>query len=160
MCYRIGQGYDVHKLKSEGPLIIGGVHIEHTKGIVGHSDGDILVHSIIDALLGAFNLGDIGQHFPNTKEWENISGANMLALTRKIILDSFPGHEIVNLDATVILEKPKLSKYISQMKSIIGTMLALDIKCISIKATTTDKLGVIGLEQGIAAQAICLVKLN
>ena len=163
MSFRIGQGYDVHQLKTGFSLIIGGVEIPHTKGIVAHSDGDVLIHAIIDALLGATNLGDIGHHFPNSKEWENRDGLAMLQYTYNMIRDQFPNIEICNIDATIILESPKISSYISEIKTNIASRIStdnFDINNISIKATTTDKLGPIGLEQGIAVMAVCLVKLN
>ena len=160
MSFKIGQGYDVHQLQKNLPLCIGGVNIEHTKGIVAHSDGDVLIHAIIDSILGACNLGDLGTHFPNTLEWANASGLSMLKFTNKIVLKTFPKFKIINIDSTIILENPKLSDYISIMKNNISSSLNIDINNLSIKATTTDKLGSIGLEEGIAAQAICLVKLN
>ena len=143
--------------------MLGGVDIPHTKGAVAHSDGDVLIHAIIDSLLGATNLGDIGQLFPNSKEWEHASGLKMLQYTYNKIQDKFSNIKICNIDATIILEKPKLSSHINQMKNNIAKAIStdnFDINNISIKATTTDKLGFIGLEQGIAAQAICLIKLK
>ena len=157
MSFRIGQGYDVHQLKSGHPLIIGGINIPHTKGIVAHSDGDVLIHAIIDAMLGATNLGDLGQHFPSSQDWQDASGIDMLTHISQIIKNKFSTIEIYNIDATIILEEPKLSSYISKMQNNI--MNALDVQNISIKATTTDQLGFIGKKQGIAAMAICLIKL-
>jgi len=160
MSFKIGQGYDVHQLSSNLPLWIGGVNIPHTKGIVAHSDGDILIHAIIDSILGACNLGDLGQHFPANEEWENASGLYMLDYTYKIVLKAFPQFKIINIDSTIILQQPKVGKYINNMKDNISNSLNMDINNLSIKATTTDKLGPIGLEEGIAAQAICLLQLN
>ena len=155
----IGQGYDVHQLKIGLPLIIGGVHIPNNKGVVAHSDGDVLIHAIIDALLGAANMGDIGQMFPNSKKWGKATGLHMLDKTRNALENILgPRFHVINIDSTIILEKPKLSSYIPQMKSNIAEMLPMDEDDLSIKATTTDKLGFIGLEQGIAAQAICLIQ--
>ena len=157
MPFRVGQGYDVHQLQSGHPFVIGGVHIPHTKGIVAHSDGDVLIHAIIDAMLGATNLGDLGQHFPSSKDWQDASGLDMLNHTCTIIKNKFPNIEIYNIDATIVLEQPKLSSYITQIQNNI--MDSLDIQNVSIKATTTDQLGFIGEKQGIAAMAICLIKL-
>ena len=159
MSYKIGQGYDVHQLKPKLPLILGGVDIAHSKGVESHSDGDVLIHSIIDAILGAYNLGDIGIHFPNTKEWENASGLSMLAYITKHIKIHYDIINIINIDSTIILEKPKLLQYIPKMKININEILKLKngVNDISIKATTTDKLGFIGLEQGIAVQSVCLI---
>jgi 2-C-methyl-D-erythritol 2,4-cyclodiphosphate synthase len=160
MSFKIGQGYDVHKLSSNLPLWIGGVNIPHTKGIVAHSDGDILIHAIIDSILGACNLGDLGQHFPGTVEWKNASGLFMLDYTYQIVSKAFPHFRILNIDSTIILEEPKVVTHIKTMKDNISHSLNMDINNLSIKATTTDKLGPIGLEEGIAAQAVCLVQLN
>ena len=160
MSFKVGQGYDVHQLAPELPLFIGGVNIKHSLGVVAHSDGDILIHAIIDSILGACNLGDLGNHFPGTEKWLNASGLSMLESTHQIILDAYPKFKIMNIDSTIILEKPKLFKYIQQMKCNIASSLKMDINSLSIKATTTDKLGPIGLEQGIAAKAVCLIQLN
>ena len=160
MSYRIGQGYDVHQLKSNLSLIIGGVNITHTKGILAHSDGDILIHAIIDSLLGACNLGDLGMHFPATNDWSNASGLAMLEFINKLIIKKFPKFKILNIDSTIILEAPKISHYINDMKLNISNTLNINIDAISIKATTTDKLGPIGLEQGVAAKSICLIQLD
>ena len=160
MSFKIGQGYDVHQLTPKIPLWVGGVNIPHTKGADGHSDGDVLIHAIIDSILGACNLGDLGRHFPATDDWKNASGADMLAYTYKLVTKTFPKIKILNIDSTIILEQPKLSKYIQSMKNNISNSLNIDINNLSIKATTTDKLGPIGLEEGIAAQAICLIQLN
>ena len=160
MSFKIGQGYDVHQLTPKIPLWVGGVNIPHTKGAAGHSDGDVLIHAIIDSILGACNLGDLGRHFPATDDWKNASGADMLAYTYQLVTKTFPKIKILNIDSTIILEQPKLSKYIKSMKNNISNSLNIDINNLSIKATTTDKLGPIGLEEGIAAQAICLIQLN
>jgi|TARA_B100001540_G_C15651869_1_gene571460 2-C-methyl-D-erythritol 2,4-cyclodiphosphate synthase len=156
MSYKIGQGYDVHQLKANLPLILGGVNIPHSKGILAHSDGDILIHSIIDAILGACNKGDIGSIFPNNDSSKNMSGLLMLETIRhdlKIGLNIF----ISNIDATIILQTPKLLPYIESMKNNIAHSLEINPKFISIKATTTDYLGVIGQEKGIACLAVCLL---
>ena len=163
MSFRIGQGYDVHQLQTGLPLIIGGVDIPHAKGVLAHSDGDVLIHAIIDAMLGAVNLGDIGQLFPNSKEWKNESGLKMLQYAYHVIKNKFPKLKICNIDATLILEAPKVSSHITQMQNNLVKAISddnFDISNISIKATTTDQLGFIGLETGIAAQAICLIQLK
>lgn len=162
MSYRIGQGYDVHQLKPELPLILGGVTIPHNKGIEAHSDGDILVHAIIDAILGAYHLGDIGKLFPNNNQTHNMSGLSMLN-SIKNKLDSLLPFEgvnhfsIQNIDATIVLQTPKLSKYIRLMEQNICKSLGLQDDTVSIKATTTDHLGFVGKEEGIACLAICLI---
>tara|TARA_Y100001970_G_scaffold149356_1_gene183273 strand:+ start:1205 stop:1693 length:489 start_codon:yes stop_codon:yes gene_type:complete len=160
MSFKIGQGYDVHQLIPKIPLWIGGVNIPHTQGAAGHSDGDVLIHAIIDSILGACNLGDLGHHFPATSDWKNASGLYMLDYTYKIVVKSFPQFRIMNIDSTIILQQPKVGKYINNMKYNISNSLNMDVKNLSIKATTTDKLGPIGLEEGIAAQAMCLIQLN
>ena len=157
MSYRIGQGYDAHQLGDKLPLILGGVSIPHHKGIVAHSDGDILIHSIIDAILGACNLGDIGLLFPNDANSKDMNGLLMLSKIKEYLKKDNCNFCIHNIDATIILQKPKLADYIKQMKHNIAESLDLDISSISIKATTTDYLGFIGKEQGIACLAVCLV---
>lgn len=155
MSYRIGQGYDVHQLKPKLSLILGGVTIPHHKGIEAHSDGDILVHAIIDAILGAYHLGDIGKLFPNNSQTQNMSGLSML----EIIKHKLDNHlSIQNIDATIILQAPKLSKYIELMEKNICKSLGLKYGDVSIKATTTDFLGFIGQEEGIACLAVCICK--
>lgn len=156
--YKIGQGYDIHQLKSDLPLILGGVDIEHTKGIDGHSDADILIHAIIDALLGAFNMGDIGAMFPNDKKWLNATGLDMLAYMKEQIHSKMGKLNIINIDSTIILQSPKLQPYILKMKENIANVLEISPDSISIKATTTDYLGFIGKEEGIGCLAICLVE--
>ena len=155
MPYRIGQGYDVHQLKTELPLILGGVSIPHHKGIEAHSDGDILVHAIIDAILGAYHLGDIGKLFPNNSETRNMSGLSMLESIKHKLDNHFL---IQNIDATIILQTPKLFPYIESMEKNICKSLGLQYGNVSIKATTTDYLGFIGKEEGIACLAICICK--
>ena len=157
MSYRIGQGYGAHQLGNKLPLILGGVSIPHHKGVVAHSDGDILIHSIIDAILGACNLGDIGLLFPNDANSKDMNGLLMLSKIKEYLKKDNHNFCIHNIDATIILQKPKLSDYIKLMKHNIAESLDLDISSISIKATTTDYLGFIGEEQGIACLAVCLV---
>ena len=163
MSYRIGQGYDVHQLKPELPLILGGVIIPHYKGIEAHSDGDILVHAIIDAILGAYHLGDIGKLFPNNSETQNMSGLSMLENIKYRLDNLTPlnvngDFSIQNIDATIILQAPKLSKHIELMEKNICKSLGLQYGNVSIKATTTDHLGFIGQEEGIACLAVCICK--
>ena len=157
MSYKIGQGYDVHQLKPNLPLILGGVNIPHTKGVVAHSDGDILIHSIIDAILGACNLGDLGSFFPNNKEWKNVSGLSMLDSIKNHIDSLDFSIFIQNIDTTIILQNPKLFSYIDDMKKNIANSLGISIDLLSIKATTTDYLGFIGQENGIACLTVCLI---
>lgn len=156
MSYKIGQGFDVHQLESGLPFILGGVEIDFNKGIKAHSDGDILIHAIIDSILGALNLGDIGAHFPSNSKWKNISGSIMLKHVGELLFKK--KYNIVNIDTTIIAQAPKLVSYIQGMKSNISNVLKIDQNKISIKATTTDYLGFIGRGEGIATQAICLIQ--
>lgn len=159
MILRIGQGFDVHQLKTGLPLIIGGVSIPHSKGIVAHSDGDVLIHAICDALLGAANLGDIGIHFPDTSsEFKGIDSKILLVKTVELIRKQ--GFEINNIDCTLCLEKPKIMPFIEKMKEQISITAGISIDEISIKATTNEKLGFIGREEGISAMAIVLLIKN
>ena len=155
--YKIGQGYDIHQLKSGLPLILGGVEIPHTKGIDGHSDADILIHAIIDAVLGAFNMGDIGAMFPNNEKWHNANGLDMLSHMKEKVHSKKGKMNIINIDSTIILQSPKMQPYIIKMKENIAKVLEISPSSISIKATTTDYLGFIGTEEGIGCLAICLV---
>ena len=153
--YRTGIGYDVHALAVDRPLIIGGVHIPHLKGLLGHSDADVLVHAVMDAILGALALGDIGQHFPDTDS--KYQGADSLELLRHVqLLAAEKGFVCENLDSIIMAEKPKMSPHILQMRTNLAAALKLNIDQVSIKATTTERLGLIGREEGIAAQAIVL----
>ena len=151
--YKVGIGYDVHQLKSGESLILGGVDIEFDKGISGHSDGDVLTHSIIDSILGASSNGDIGEHFPSSDEkWKNFSSLKMLGLVyNDLIMRDF---KIEHIDAVLILQEPNLSRFIDKMKSNILENLNNEKCTVSIKATTTDYLGFIGEGKGIACQAI------
>jgi len=156
MKFRIGIGYDVHRLEKGTDFYLGGIKIIHSKGAVGHSDADTLIHAICDALLGAANAGDIGIHFPDTsKEFEGIDSKKLLSNVIEII--SKKGYSIENIDSIIILQKPKISEYIPQMKKILAATMKIDIDDISVKATTTEKLGYIGREEGIAAQAVVLL---
>ena len=153
---RIGIGYDVHKLVDNRKLILGGIEIPHHKGCLGHSDADVLIHAICDALLGALALGDIGQHFPdNTDEFKDIDSRVLLKKVHTLIKTK--GYFISNIDSTLILQNPKISSFIPIMRQELATILNIDIHQISIKATTTEKLGFQGREEGISAQAICLL---
>lgn len=153
---RIGLGYDVHRLTENRKLIIGGVPIDYEKGLLGHSDADVLIHSIIDSLLGAAALGDIGTHFPDTDpEYSNISSIILLKKTAEIIYKN--NYAIGNIDATIIAERPKMSPYINEMRKNIADALKISISKISIKATTEEGLGFTGSGEGIAAQSIALL---
>lgn len=150
---RVGLGYDVHKLVKDRKLIIGGVDIPYEKGLLGHSDADVLLHAIKDALLGAAALGDIGKHFPDTNE--EYKDANSLKLLQKVgeLLET-KGYTINNIDATIIAQKPKMAPYIQQMRKNIAKSLSIDVDDVNVKATTTEQLGFEGRREGIAAQAI------
>lgn len=153
---RIGSGYDVHKLIEGRELIIGGVHIPYLKGLLGHSDADVLLHAIMDSLLGAAALGDIGKYFPDTNQ--NYKGiSSILLLTKVLKLISSLGYKIENIDSTIIAEKPKMAPYIFKMRSNISEALNIDISMINIKATTEEGLGFTGRGEGISAQSICLL---
>jgi len=153
---RIGIGYDVHKLVENRPLILGGVHIPHEKGLEGHSDADVLIHAIMDSILGACGEGDIGRHFPNTDEtYRGISSLKLLASTKRIMESK--GFQIQNIDAVIIAQKPRLSSFLNTMKNNIALVLGSLPDQINIKATTTESLGFEGREEGIAAQAVCLL---
>ena len=157
---RIGQGLDVHQLSTGIPLIIGGVSIPFKRGSKGHSDGDVLYHAIVDAILGALALGDIGQYFPSTDEsYRNVDSCEFLIYTQSLIREK--DYEVSNIDATIILQEPQLSIYIAEMKKNISKILVISTEVISIKATTTDYLGFIGSGEGIAATAVALLtKIN
>ena len=154
---RIGHGYDVHKLVEGRKLILGGVDIPHDKGLLGHSDADVLLHAISDALLGAAALGDIGKLFPDTDA--KYEGADSLVLLKRVATRlSCSGWRIVNVDSTVLAQAPKLAPHISKMRSNIARALELDIDAVSVKATTEEGLGFTGERQGIAAHAVCLIE--
>lgn len=157
--FRIGHGYDVHKLVKERALVLGGVEIEHELGLLGHSDADVLVHAIMDALIGAMGLGDIGKHFPDTDEkYRGISSISLLSNVYGMMQDN--GYSVVNVDATVIAQKPKLLPYIEKMRSNIAFVLHVSIDAINIKATTEERLGFTGREEGISAHAVALIEKN
>lgn len=153
---RIGNGYDVHALVEGRDLILGGVKIEHSRGLLGHSDADVLVHAIMDALLGALALRDIGYHFPDTdSEYKDIN--SMLLLERVVDMLDNRGYEIINIDSVVACQKPKLSPYIPEMIEGLSKVLRIDSDRISIKPTTTEKLGFVGREEGIESYCVCLL---
>lgn len=153
---RIGYGIDYHQLVEGRHLFIGGIQIPHHKGALGHSDADVLLHAICDALLGAACLGDIGVHFPDTeKAFKDIDSKILLAKTLELI--TAEGYRIINIDTTLCLEAPKIKSYIPQMQETIAGILGIGIKDISIKATTTEKMGFIGREEGLVAHAVCLL---
>jgi 2-C-methyl-D-erythritol 2,4-cyclodiphosphate synthase len=157
MSYRIGTGIDFHQLVEGRALWIGGVQIPHHKGALGHSDADVLLHAICDALLGALALGDIGIHFPNTDPaFKDIDSKKLLAHTHSLIVKE--GYEVVNIDSTLCLEKPKISPHLDAMREAISGVLQIDRSAISIKATTTEKMGFAGREEGLMAQATALLK--
>ena len=157
MSYRIGHGYDVHRLAEGETLWLGGILIPHKKGTVAHSDGDVLIHAICDALLGALSLGDIGKHFPDTSnEFKNIDSKILLKKTYSLVSDK--GYEIVNIDSTISAQKPKLKPFIPDMEKTIAEVLEIPNDKISVKATTTEGLGFEGREEGISANAVVLVK--
>ena len=156
---RIGLGYDVHKLTEDRKLIIGGVEIPHDKGLLGHSDADVLIHAIMDSILGALALGDIGKHFPDTDE--EYKGADSMKLLEHVYnLITSKGYKIGNIDSTIIDQSPKMAPYIESMRSNISKVLNTDIDNINIKATTEEGLGFTGAKQGIASQSICLLLLT
>ncbi len=157
MNFRIGIGYDVHRLEEGLPFVLGGVSLSHSRGPVGHSDGDVLIHAICDAMLGALALGDIGTHFPDTdQEFKDIDSKILLEKTINMI--RFQGYEISNMDSTVCLQKPKISKYIPEMIKILSSVLDIDHHQLSVKATTTEKLGFVGDESGVSAYAVVLLE--
>ena len=154
---RVGIGYDVHKLASGRPLILGGIKISKENGLEGHSDGDVLIHSIIDALLGAAALGDIGQHFPSDNlALAGIKSTAMLTKVRELLDQE--GWRVLNVDATIVAEKPKLAPYVDLMRKEIGALLAIESQRVSVKATTTDGLGFTGSLKGVTCHSIGLIE--
>ena len=153
---RIGQGYDVHKLVEGRKLILGGVGIPYEKGLLGHSDADVLVHAVMDALLGAAALGDIGQHFPDTDpRYEGISSIELLKKVGELLEEK--GYVVENIDATIIAQRPKLLNYRPKMAENIAQALHLDVSRVSVKATTEEELGFTGRKEGISSKAVCLL---
>ncbi|ETP69705.1 2-C-methyl-D-erythritol 2,4-cyclodiphosphate synthase [Planococcus glaciei CHR43] len=153
---RIGQGYDVHQLAEGRPFILGGIEIPHDRGLLGHSDADVLLHTITDAALGAIGGGDIGKHFPDTDpEFKDADSRKLLTHIWQYVKEQ--GYELGNVDCTVIAQKPKLAPYIEQMRESIATLLEADISQVNVKATTSEHLGFTGREEGIAALAVILL---
>lgn len=153
---RIGHGYDVHKFSENRKLILGGVEIPYEFGLLGHSDADVLVHSIMDSLLGAVALGDIGKLFPDTDD--SYKGANSIILLKKVAeILSQKGYTVINIDSTIIAQKPKLRIYIDEMRKNIADACNIDVSCVNVKATTEEKLGFTGRLEGISAHAVCLI---
>ena len=154
---RVGMGYDVHKLVEGRDLILGGVKVPHTLGLLGHSDADVLLHAIMDALLGAAALGDIGRHFPDTDErYRGISSVRLLANVDQLLEEN--GYSVGNIDATIIAQKPKMASYIPKMRENIANTLGLELNQVNIKATTEEGLGFTGSGEGISAQAVCILE--
>ncbi|WP_062349760.1 2-C-methyl-D-erythritol 2,4-cyclodiphosphate synthase [Bacillus kwashiorkori] len=154
---RIGQGFDVHQLVEGRPLIIGGIEIPYEKGLIGHSDADVLLHTVADAILGALGLGDIGKHFPDTdSKYKDADSKELLTNVWQLIKQK--GFQLGNLDCTIIAEKPKMLPYIEDMKQVIAKILETELENINIKATTTEKLGFPGRGEGIAAMAVVLLE--
>ncbi|MBR2961716.1 MAG: 2-C-methyl-D-erythritol 2,4-cyclodiphosphate synthase [Alistipes sp.] len=154
--YRVGHGYDVHALGEGLRLVLGGVDIPHTKGCIAHSDGDVLVHAICDAILGSVALGDIGKHFPDTSgEFKGID--SLVLLSRCVDMLDAAGYEVVNLDSTIAMQRPKLRPYIDAMRERIARTIGIAEDCVSVKATTTEHLGFEGEELGVSATAVVMV---
>lgn len=155
--YRIGQGIDFHKLVEGRDFWLGGIHIPHHKGALGHSDADVLLHAICDALLGALSLGDIGQHFPDTDAaYKGVDSKLLLQKSYQLVTQK--GYKLVNIDSTILLQAPKIRKYVDDMRAAIAAVLEIDIDDVSIKATTTEQLSFIGREEGIVATANILLQ--
>ncbi len=154
---RIGNGYDVHKLVEGRKLVLGGVEIPHEKGVLGHSDGDVLIHAVMDAILGALALGDIGQHFPDTDmQYEGIDSRILLAKVNDLMRGK--GYQIGNLDSIIVAQKPKLKDYLNEMRISIAKILDTEMENVSVKATTEEKLGFTGNEEGIKAYCVVLLQ--
>ena len=155
--FRIGHGYDVHKLEEGKKFIIGGIEIDHDKGAVGHSDADVVIHVICDALLGALSLGDIGKHFPDTdNKYKGIDSKILLQKVMKLLQDG--KYQISNVDVTILLQKPKLRNFIDSMRDTLSNIMEINKSQISVKATTTEGLGFVGREEGVAAHCVCILK--
>ncbi len=157
MSIRVGFGYDVHKLVEERDLWLGGIKIPHVKGLLGHSDADVLIHAVCDALLGAANMRDIGYHFPDTSQATKDMDSKVI-LRDTVALLATRGYRVGNIDATVCAEKPKLSPHIDAMRECMAEVIGCDADCVSIKATTTERLGFTGRMEGISASAVCLIE--
>lgn len=154
---RIGNGYDVHILTEGRKLVLGGIEVPHTKGVLGHSDGDVLVHAVMDAMLGALALGDIGQHFPDTDmKYENIDSTILLKRVKELVAER--GYRVINLDSIIVLQKPKIKPYIEAMRKRIAEVLEIDVEQVSVKATTEEKLGFTGDESGVKSYCVVLLE--
>ena len=154
--FRIGHGYDVHALGDGLRLVLGGVEIPHTKGCIAHSDGDVLIHAICDALLGAAALGDIGKHFPDSSaEFKGIDSRKLLARVGALLADR--GYKVGNVDSTIAMQRPKLRPYIDSMREQIALTMGIEVECVSVKATTTEHLGFEGEERGVSATCVALI---
>ncbi len=157
MKVRVGLGYDVHQLAEGRDLILGGIKIDHCKGLLGHSDADVLIHAVCDALLGAANMRDIGYHFPDTSA-ETLDMDSRIILRKTVDLLATKGYRVGNIDATICAERPKINPHVPAMKACLAQVIGCDEDDISIKATTTEKLGFTGREEGISAYAVCLIE--
>ena len=154
--FRIGMGIDVHRFTPDRPLILGGIEVPHTQGLLGHSDADVLIHALCDALLGAAAMGDIGKHFPDTsKEWEGADSKMLLGLVVRLLEED--GWQVGNVDVTVCAQRPKLRPYIDRMRETLAPLMHITADEVSIKATTTEHLGYEGREEGISAHAVALI---
>ena len=157
MNIRIGNGFDVHQLAPGLPLFLGGIRIEHTHGCVAHSDGDVLIHALCDALLGALALGDIGRHFPDTDDaYKGIDSKILLSQCMEMVKER--GWSVVNADCTIAMQKPRLAPYIVKMRECLAQLLGIEQDCVSVKATTTEHLGFCGREEGVAVMASVLIE--
>lgn len=155
---RIGHGYDVHKFGGDKPLLLGGVHVEHHQGLLAHSDGDVVLHAITDAILGALALGDIGKHFPDTDP--NYAGADSAVLLEQVFcMAQERGYQLGNLDVTIVAQTPKMAPAIAAMRARIAALLNANVEQVNVKATTTEGLGFVGREEGIACHAVVIVEL-
>lgn len=154
---RVGMGYDVHKLVEGRPLYLGGIKIDHALGLLGHSDADVLLHAVCDALLGAANMRDIGYHFPDTAD-ETLNMDSKVILHKTIELIATKGYRVGNIDATVCAERPKINPHIPAMKACMAEIIGCDEDAISIKATTSERMGFVGREEGMAVYAVCLIE--
>jgi 2-C-methyl-D-erythritol 2,4-cyclodiphosphate synthase len=157
MNFRVGLGYDVHRLAEGETLWLGGILVPHDKGTVAHSDGDVLIHAICDAMLGALKLRDIGTHFPdNSEDFKNIDSKILLKKSYDLVKEK--GYSIVNIDSSISAQQPKLKPYIPEMEKVMAEVVGIDAECISVKATTTEKLGFEGREEGISVHAVVLLQ--
>ncbi|MCR2823264.1 2-C-methyl-D-erythritol 2,4-cyclodiphosphate synthase [Lederbergia panacisoli] len=157
--FRVGQGFDVHKFAEGRPLIIGGIKIPYEKGLIGHSDADVLLHTVADACLGAIGEGDIGRHFPDTDpEYKDADSAELLVHVWNLVKKS--GYSLVNIDCIIMAQKPKMAPHIDKMRERIAELLEADASQVNVKATTTERLGFVGREEGIASQAVILIQKN